>query len=104
MPIAGVDARDHVGVPDVGIDFALDELQLVELIDHLGAIFHHNVVRFLAPLIVNESEIEQSVQMLERACVALSGPLGRALGPSAASAGLLALLVPLTAGACTHMR
>jgi acetylornithine/N-succinyldiaminopimelate aminotransferase len=32
-----------------------------------------NVVRFLAPLIVNESEIEQSVQMLERACVALSG-------------------------------
>jgi acetylornithine/N-succinyldiaminopimelate aminotransferase len=32
-----------------------------------------NVVRFLAPLIVNEAEIEQSVQMLERACVALSG-------------------------------
>jgi acetylornithine/N-succinyldiaminopimelate aminotransferase len=32
-----------------------------------------NVVRFLAPLIVNESEIEESVQRLERACVALSG-------------------------------
>jgi acetylornithine/N-succinyldiaminopimelate aminotransferase len=32
-----------------------------------------NVVRFLAPLIVNEAEIEASVQMLERACVALSG-------------------------------
>jgi acetylornithine/N-succinyldiaminopimelate aminotransferase len=32
-----------------------------------------NVVRFLAPLIVNEAEIEQSVQMLERACIALSG-------------------------------
>ena len=31
-----------------------------------------NVVRFLAPLIVNESEIEESVQKLERACVALS--------------------------------
>ncbi len=31
-----------------------------------------NVVRFLAPLIVNEAEIEESVQMLERACVALS--------------------------------
>jgi len=30
------------------------------------------VVRFLAPLIVNESEIEESVQKLERACVALS--------------------------------
>src|ERR1700754_3878540 len=32
-----------------------------------------NVVRFLAPLIVNESEIEQAVASLERACVALSG-------------------------------
>src|SRR5690242_7625962 len=32
-----------------------------------------NVVRFLAPLIVNESEIDHSVQCLERACVALSG-------------------------------
>jgi len=32
-----------------------------------------NVVRFLAPLIVNESEIEHSVQCLERACAALSG-------------------------------
>jgi acetylornithine/N-succinyldiaminopimelate aminotransferase len=31
-----------------------------------------NVVRFLAPLIVSEAEIEQSVQLLERACVALS--------------------------------
>ncbi|MGJ4948525.1 aspartate aminotransferase family protein [Bradyrhizobium sp. HKCCYLS20291] len=31
-----------------------------------------NVVRFLPPLIVNESEIEQSVEMLERACTALS--------------------------------
>lgn len=32
-----------------------------------------NVVRFLAPLIVTEAEIEQSVAALERACVALSG-------------------------------
>ena len=32
-----------------------------------------NVVRFLAPLIVNEAEIEESVQRLERACVTLSG-------------------------------
>src|SRR3954453_8744373 len=31
-----------------------------------------NVVRFLPPLIVNEAEIEESVQRLERACVALS--------------------------------
>jgi acetylornithine/N-succinyldiaminopimelate aminotransferase len=31
-----------------------------------------NVVRFLPPLIVTEAEIEQSVGMLERACVALS--------------------------------
>jgi acetylornithine/N-succinyldiaminopimelate aminotransferase len=32
-----------------------------------------NVVRFLAPLIVTEAEIAESVQRLERACVALSG-------------------------------
>ncbi len=32
-----------------------------------------NVVRFLPPLIVSEAEIEESVAMLERACVALSG-------------------------------
>jgi acetylornithine/N-succinyldiaminopimelate aminotransferase len=32
-----------------------------------------NVVRFLAPLIVTEAELDQSVQMLERACEALSG-------------------------------
>ncbi len=32
-----------------------------------------NVVRFLPPLIVTEAEIDESVQMLERACVALSG-------------------------------
>jgi len=31
-----------------------------------------NVVRFLAPLIVSQAEIEQSVQSLERACSALS--------------------------------
>ena len=31
-----------------------------------------NVVRFLAPLIVSEAEIEQSVQALERACTTLS--------------------------------
>jgi acetylornithine/N-succinyldiaminopimelate aminotransferase len=32
-----------------------------------------NVVRFLAPLIVTEAEIDQSIEMLERACVVLSG-------------------------------
>jgi acetylornithine/N-succinyldiaminopimelate aminotransferase len=31
-----------------------------------------NVVRFLAPLIVSEAEIEQSVQYLERACTVLA--------------------------------
>jgi len=40
-----------------------------------------NVVRFLPPLIVTESEIEESVVRLERACVALSGDhLKRAAG------------------------
>jgi acetylornithine/N-succinyldiaminopimelate aminotransferase len=40
-----------------------------------------NVVRFLAPLIVSETEIEHSVQCLERACAALSaGQLKKAAG------------------------
>jgi acetylornithine/N-succinyldiaminopimelate aminotransferase len=40
-----------------------------------------NVVRFLAPLIVSEAEIGESVARLERACVALSGaPLKKAAG------------------------
>jgi acetylornithine/N-succinyldiaminopimelate aminotransferase len=38
-----------------------------------------NVVRFLPPLIVTEAEIEESVQRLDRACVALSG-MKRAAG------------------------
>ena len=33
-----------------------------------------NVVRFLAPLIVSEAEIDASIASLERACVALSAP------------------------------
>src|SRR5580765_4207190 len=36
-----------------------------------------NVVRFLAPLIVNEAEIDQSIASLERACIALSGDKSR---------------------------
>ena len=32
-----------------------------------------NVVRLLPPLIVDEAEIEEAVQRLERACIALSG-------------------------------
>jgi acetylornithine/N-succinyldiaminopimelate aminotransferase len=40
-----------------------------------------NVVRFLPPLIVNEAEIEEAVQRLDRACLALSGDrLKRAAG------------------------
>jgi acetylornithine/N-succinyldiaminopimelate aminotransferase len=40
-----------------------------------------NVVRFLPPLIVNEVELEEAVQRLERACLALSGDqLKRAAG------------------------
>ena len=32
-----------------------------------------NVVRLLPPLIVTEAEIDESIQRLDRACVALSG-------------------------------
>jgi acetylornithine/N-succinyldiaminopimelate aminotransferase len=40
-----------------------------------------NVVRFLPPLIVTETEIEQSVDCLDRACVALSSSRLKAAGP-----------------------
>jgi acetylornithine/N-succinyldiaminopimelate aminotransferase len=36
-----------------------------------------NVVRFLPPLIVSETEIDEAVQRLDRACVALSGGAAR---------------------------
>ena len=39
-----------------------------------------NVVRFLAPLIVSESEIDQAVASLERACVALSAAENKKAG------------------------
>ena len=47
----------------------------------LTALAGDNVVRFLAPLIVSEAEIEEAVARLERACAALSGaPLKKAAG------------------------
>ena len=39
-----------------------------------------NVVRFLAPLIVTEAELDQSVQALEKACATLAGPQLKAAG------------------------
>jgi acetylornithine/N-succinyldiaminopimelate aminotransferase len=39
-----------------------------------------NVVRFLAPLIVTEAELDQSIQSLERACAALSATKLKAAG------------------------
>jgi acetylornithine/N-succinyldiaminopimelate aminotransferase len=39
-----------------------------------------NVVRFLAPLIVSEAEIDQSIACLERACAALSAGQSKAAG------------------------
>ena len=39
-----------------------------------------NVVRFLAPLIVSETEIDQSIACLERACAALSAGQSKAAG------------------------
>jgi len=53
-------------VPSADLVTALREQKLLTV----GA--GDNVVRFLAPLIVSEAEIEQSVQSLERACAALS--------------------------------
>ncbi len=53
-------------VPSADLVAALREQKLLTV----GA--GDNVVRFLAPLIVSEAEIAQSVQCLERACAALS--------------------------------
>src|SRR6201997_2236891 len=62
-------------VPSVDLVAALRDEKLLTV----GA--GENVVRFLPPLIVTEAEIEESVQRLERACVALSGDrLKRAAG------------------------
>jgi len=53
-------------VPSADLVTALREQKLLTV----GA--GENVVRFLPPLIVTEAEIDESVAMLERACVALS--------------------------------
>jgi acetylornithine/N-succinyldiaminopimelate aminotransferase len=58
-------------VPSADLVTALREQKLLTV----GA--GDNVVRFLAPLIVSEDEIEQSVQSLERACAALSAVHGK---------------------------
>src|ERR1700722_11303782 len=55
------------GVPSGDLVTALREQKLLTV----GA--GENVVRFLPPLIVTETEIEESVARLERACVKLSG-------------------------------
>ena len=41
----GRDAGDAVGVPDVGVDLAVDELELVELGDGLAVVFDGNAAR-----------------------------------------------------------
>jgi acetylornithine/N-succinyldiaminopimelate aminotransferase len=62
-------------VPSGDLVTALREQKLLSV----GA--GENVVRLLPPLIVTETEIEESVSRLERACVALSGgQLKRAAG------------------------
>jgi acetylornithine/N-succinyldiaminopimelate aminotransferase len=62
-------------VPSADLVTALREQKLLTV----GA--GENVVRFLPPLIVTETEIEESVARLERACIALSGDqLKRAAG------------------------
>ncbi|MGA9301264.1 MAG: aspartate aminotransferase family protein [Bradyrhizobium sp.] len=63
-------------VPSADLVTALREQKLLTV----GA--GDNVVRFLAPLIVSEDEIEQSVQSLERACAALSAAHGKKVAAS----------------------
>jgi acetylornithine/N-succinyldiaminopimelate aminotransferase len=59
-------------VPSADLVAALREQKLLTV----GA--GDNVVRFLAPLIVSEAEIEQSVQSLEHACTALAAKQDKA--------------------------
>jgi acetylornithine/N-succinyldiaminopimelate aminotransferase len=61
-------------VPSVDLVNALREQKLLTV----GA--GENVVRFLAPLIVSEAEIDQSIVCLERACAALSAGQSKAAG------------------------
>jgi acetylornithine/N-succinyldiaminopimelate aminotransferase len=61
-------------VPSTDLVAALREEKLLTV----GA--GDNVVRFLPPLIINETEIEEAVQRLDRACAALSGQSKQAAG------------------------
>ncbi len=46
VAVVGIDAGDAVGVPDVGVDDAIDVFELVELIDEGGAVVDDNVAGF----------------------------------------------------------
>ena len=64
-----------------------------------------NVVRFLPPLIVTEAEIEEAVQRLERACVALSGgQLQKAAGDEHGAAAFSRSQRDADQGAAQHPR
>ncbi len=61
VAVAGRDAGDAVGVPDVGVDLAVDPLELVELVDDLLAIVDENVAGFAEGVGVAEAEVGGAV-------------------------------------------
>ena len=44
-PAGRIDAGDAVGHPHVGVDFAVDEFEFVELVDSLAAIAHRHAAQ-----------------------------------------------------------
>ena len=56
MTVLGGDPGDTVGVPDVGVDFAFDEFEFVELGDFGDAVFDSYLPGFLEAFGVPEAE------------------------------------------------
>src|SRR5580704_7039584 len=46
VPISGRNPREHVRVPDVRVNLAFNELEFIELLDDLAAVFYENVTGF----------------------------------------------------------
>src|SRR5271156_1623388 len=56
VPVLRRDAHDHIRVPDVGVNLAFDEFQLIETIDANIVFLDHDVARFLERVGIAESQ------------------------------------------------
>src|SRR5271156_4687430 len=71
MSVLRRDAHDHVRVPDVGVNLAVDEFQLIETIDANIVFLNHDVANLLEGVGIAKAQRGAAVAgnyLLRRAC------------------------------------